>query len=703
MADRSRRTGSLIGDEPDPRGSGVGIDRLLPATQVTSALSWRQTMRRRVGVIAVSVGLWTVGIEARLIVLQIIQHEALVARAERQQLRTITAPAKRGEILDRQGRVLALSVDADSIYAVPTEIRDPERVATLLCDTLQDCDEDAVTSLLDRLSSDRAFAYVRRQVSPRDAQRVAALALDSIGFLKENRRFYPNRELAAHLLGYVGIDNQGLHGIEFTYDSEIRGRPGKILIQTDARRRAFSRLERPPTVGATLELSIDEYLQHIVERELRAAMERYSATGGTVILLEPHTGEILALANEPTFNPNAFAQSTASDRRNRAVQDIYEPGSTFKIVTASAALQEQVIAPDDPVDVSAGMITFGSRRIDDAYRYGTLSFADVIVKSSNVGTIKVGLQVGPDRLGQYARRFGFGQRLSRDFQGESKGIVWDPASMNDSALASMSIGYQVGVTALQMAAAASVVANGGELVEPRVVRAVRAGGQRMAVPTRAIRRSIDARTAATLTTIMEGVVARGTARRAQIPGYTVAGKTGTSQKLVDGRYSKSEYNASFVGFVPSRDPVFTALVVIDSPRGEAYGGGAVAAPVFKRVAEAALRHLGIPPTVHPPTPIVTRIPAEPLPTLAVSSPRPTVLTSVANLGPGQLLMPDLRGLSARQALRALGNLGIGAQFHGDGFVIVQHPPPGAPIDRGSPGVLRLQRRVPTPVSRERNP
>ena len=703
MADRSRRRGSLIGDEPDPRGPGVNIDRLEPDTQATPALRWRETMRRRVGVIAVSVGLWTVGIEARLIVLQVIQHDALVARAERQQLRTITAPAKRGEILDRRGRVLAFSVDADSIYAVPTEIRDPERVATLLCDTLQECDEDARAGLMKRLSGDRAFAYVRRQVSPRVAQRVAALALDGIGFLKEDRRFYPNRELAAHLLGYVGIDNQGLHGIEFTYDSEIRGRPGKILIQTDARRRAFSRLERPPTVGATLELSIDEYLQHIVERELRAAVERYGAAGGTIILLEPHTGEILALANEPTFNPNAFAQSTASDRRNRAIQDIYEPGSTFKIVTASAALQEQVIAPDDPVDVSAGMITFGSRRIDDAYRYGILSFTDVIVKSSNVGAIKVGLQVGPERLGQYARRFGFGQTLSRDFQGESKGIVWDPASLNDSALASMSIGYQVGVTPLQMVAAASAVANGGELVEPRVVRAVRVGGQRLAVPTRAIRRSIDARTAATMTTIMEGVVARGTARRAQIQGYTVAGKTGTSQKLVDGRYSESEYNASFVGFVPSRDPAFTALVVIDSPRGKEYGGGAVAAPVFKRVAEAALRHLGIAPTVHPPTPIVARAPAEPLPTFAVPSPRPTVLTSAVNLGLGQLLMPDLRGLSARQALRALGNLGVGAHFDGDGFVITQDPPPGAPIDRGSEVALRLQRRVSTSVSRERNP
>ena len=654
------------------------------------ALLWRRTMRSRVLVVAAGLALWTVGIEARLIVLQVWQFDTMVARAERQQLRTIDTPAKRGEILDRHGRILALSVDADSIYAVPADIDEPERVARLLCETLDDCDEALHARLVDRLSSDRAFAYVSRQVSPREAARVAALELDGVGFVKEDRRFYPNRELAAHLLGYVGIDNQGLNGIEFTYDDQIRGRPGKTLIQTDARRRAFSRVDRPPTIGATLELTIDEYLQHIAERELRAAVELHDADGGTVIIMAPHTGEVLALANEPTFNPNAFAASGADDRRNRAIQDIYEPGSTFKIVTASAALQERVVHPDDPIDVSAGMIRFGSRRIDDDYRYDTLSFTDVIVKSSNVGTIKVALRVGTQRLGGYVERFGFGKRLSPDFRGESAGIVWNPARLDDSALASVAIGYQVGVTPLQMVTATSAIANGGELMEPRVVRAIREDGRRSVVPPRVIRRVVTAETSATVTTMMEGVVQRGTARRGNIPGYSVAGKTGTSAKIVDGRYSTSEYNASFVGFVPSREPVFTVLVVIDAPHGAEYYGGAVAAPVFKRIAEAALRHLGVPPTIRSTSPIVARRSSDPLPASIAARPRP-VLARVATTEPGPPVMPELSGLSARQALRLLTRLGVSATIQGDGFVVAQAPAPGAPVQRGTFSSLRLSR------------
>jgi|TARA_B100000315_G_scaffold191589_3_gene181854 cell division protein FtsI (penicillin-binding protein 3) len=680
----ARAPGSLFAhlDATDAHGAAAG-------------LAWRQTMRRRVLVVAVGLALWTAGIETRLLFLQVWQFDDMVARAERQQLRTVATPAKRGEVLDRHGRVLAVSAYADSIYAVPAEISEPERIGRLLCEALEECSEAFRDRLVERLRGDRAFAYVRRQVSPREAARVADLGLDGVGFLKEHRRFYPNRELAAHVLGYVGIDNQGLHGIESTYDEQIRGRPGQTLIQTDARRRAFSRLDRPPTSGATLELTIDEYLQHIAERELRAAVETHDADGGTIIILDPLTGEMLALANEPTFNPNDFAASTADTRRNRAIQEIYEPGSTFKIVTASAALQERIVEPDDPIDVSAGMIRFGSRQIDDFVRYDTLSFADVIVKSSNVGAIKVALQVGPGSLDQYVRRFGFGRTLSPDFRGESAGIVWDPARLNDSALASVAIGYQVAVTPLQMAAAASVIANGGELIEPRIVRAVRQDGQRIAVTPRVLGRAVTSETAATITTIMEDVAKRGTARRGAIPGYSVAGKTGTSAKVVDGAYSQSEYNASFVGFVPSRDPVFTVLVVINAPHGEEYTGGAVAAPVFKRVAESALRHRGVPPSVQPASPIIARRRGDPLPPVVAPAVRP-VLTSLTSVGQGPPTMPDLRGLSARQALRALAHLSMVARLHGDGVVVAQQPGAGDAIESGMTSVLQLSRR-PTPA------
>jgi cell division protein FtsI (penicillin-binding protein 3) len=428
-------------------------------------------------VAAVALVLWVVGIEARLVVLQVVQHDDLVARAERQQMSTVPAPPKRGEIFDRNGRLLAYSVDADTIYAVPTEITDPANTAAALCDALDDCTNKSREELKERLSQQRAFVFVKRRDTPMQAQRVAALELDGIGFRKESKRYYPNRELAANLIGYVGLDNVGLGGIEATYDKTVRGREGKLLVQTDARRQVFSRLERAPTTGASIELTIDEQLQYIAEREVRAGVQAARADAGTAMIMDPHSGEILAMASYPTFNPNDYSASPESARRNRAVQDLYEPGSTFKLVTAAAALEEGVIKPTDVIDVSAGQIRFGNRVINDMRLYDQLSFTEVLVKSSNVGAIKVGLKLGAERMGLYIRRFGFGRPSSPDFPGESPGIVWDPSKLNDSALASVSMGYQVGVTPMQMAAAASVIANGGTLYEPHVVRAVVRGAE----------------------------------------------------------------------------------------------------------------------------------------------------------------------------------------------------------------------------------
>jgi cell division protein FtsI/penicillin-binding protein 2 len=680
---------------------------------------WRSTLKGRLVVAASGLLLWTAAIEARLVYLQVVRHADLSARAERQQMRTIPSPAKRGEILDRRGRVLAYSVDAESIYAVPSEIQNPVNAAAALCGALDDCTRKDQQGLVERFGRQRAFVYVRRQVWPDQARRVAALQLEGIGFMKEGRRFYPNKTLAAHLVGYVGIDSVGLGGIEAAYDALIRGRPGTVLIQTDARRHAFSRLERPPTTGATLELTIDQYLQHIAERELRAAVEENAAAAGSVVVMDPRTGEILALASWPTFNPNAFQRASDDARRNRAVQDLYEPGSTFKVVTASAALEERTIRPNDLIDVSAGMIRFGSRVIDDDRRYGVLSFEDVIVKSSNVGAIKVGLRLGPERLGLYVKRFGFGRPSSPDFPGESPGIVWDPAKLTDSALASVSMGYQIGVTPLQMAAAVSSVANGGELIEPRAVRAVVRDGKRVAVPHKVLRRAVSEDTAAQLTRIMEAVVERGTADRAQIPGYTVAGKTGTAQKVVGGTYSHSEYNASFVGFVPSRNPVFTIVVVLDSPHEKSYYGGIVAVPVFQKIAAAALRHYGVPPNINREPPVLvarrqsdetpempTAGPAEPpgivtMPDRAART-RTRWNTRVGEPAAEASAFPDLRGLSARDALRSLGRLGLTVRLHGAGLVAEQRPEPGAPIDTTTECTLWLQRQAQVRAGRAPN-
>ena len=670
-----------------------GPARSARRTRTQSAHPWRQVVRSRLVVGGLAFALWGLGIEARLVYLQVISHDDLTARADGQQRRIIDVHAKRGEILDRDGRVLAYSVDGDAIYAVPNEIDDVAGTVASLCRALE-CSIDMRANLEDRLHRSSYFEYVRRQVPPDMAHRVAELNLPGVGFLPENRRYYPNGSLGAHVVGYVGIDNQGLSGIESTYDAEITGRTGTILVQTDARGRAFSRLERFPTAGATLELTIDRYLQHIAGRELAAAVREHRADAGTVVVLSP-TGEVLAMANWPTFNPNAFAESTASARRNRAIQDAYEPGSTFKLVTASAALEEGVAERDDLFDVSAGFISVGNRRVPDmSVHRQPLSFDEVIYKSSNVGAIMVGLRLGPERMSRYIRRFGFGQAHARDLPGQGRGIVHPPSVLeSEGELASVSMGYAVLVTPLQMAAAVNAVANGGELVEPRLVRAVIRNGIRAETPTRTIRRAISRETAAELTRIMELVAEKGTARAAQVPGYRVAGKTGTTEKIVKGRYSDTDHIASFVGFVPARRPEMTILVMIDTPRGGRYTGGAVAAPVFRRIAEAGLRHLAIPSTIDPAPPLFEEASPPSLVTPASTRVRiPAVIEASTYANPGNRLMPDLKGMSARRALATLRPLRVTPRIEGDGFVRRQDPAAGTAVDDGVTARLWMERR-----------
>jgi len=659
-------------------------ERVIPVAQKTPT-AWRETLQRRTIVAATLLGLWVAVIECRLIFLQVIRHNELVALSTRQQMRTVDAAARRGDILDRKGRVLATSVDADTIYAVPSELKDPGGAVDALCRALGDCTSKERDTLIDRLGKTRPFAYVRRQVSPDQARRVAALNLKAIGFIKEDRRFYPNKTLAAHLLGYVGVDNKGLSGLESTYDAQIRGKAGTVLVQIDARKLAFARTERPPTAGSTVELTIDEYLQHIAERELMAGVALNRAKGGSAIIMNPHTGEILAMANEPTFNPNAYREFDELVRRNRAVQDLYEPGSTFKVVTVSAALEEKVMTADTLIDTNPGRIEVSGEVIKENanHNYKVIPLSEVIAESSNVGAIKIGFKVGTERLSRFVGLYGFGHPVSPDFPSESPGIVWSPQKWTQLGLAEVSMGYQVAVTPLQIVTAVSSVANGGELIEPRVIRAVYLNNRRYDVHPKVVRRTISAETAATLTGVMEGVVSseHGTARAAQIPGFTIAGKTGTAAKLVNGQYSHSDYNASFVGFVPSRDPAIAIVVVIDSPHGpNQYFGGTVAAPIFQRIAESTLRYLGVGQTINPIPPVLVArhdesSGAAALKTLSASKP---VVSFVSDGPPGT--MPDLRGLSAREALRAAVKLGLTARVEGTGFVVAQDPPAGTALD-----------------------
>ena len=660
---------------------------------------WHETVSTRLLIAAVLFAVWAVVIEAQLVRLQVFQHAQWQARADRQQSDTVTVSARRGDIVDRHGQVLATSVDADEIFAVPRAIDDAKGTAAALCRALTGCTAREREVLAEKFSHRTSnFAYVRRayRVLPEDASRVAALELPGIGFMKASRRAYPNNELAAHLLGSVGTDNYGLNGIEAAYNRQISGTDGKVLIQTDAKHRPFGSFGQAATPGSTLQLTIDQFLQHLAERELRAGVRENNAKGGSAVIVNPYTGEILAMANEPTFDPNKYNEASDLQRKNRAIQDVYEPGSTFKMVTASAALEEHVMTPDVPIDVTGGRLRVGrSRIVADTHAYGVLSFTDVIVKSSNIGAIKIGQKLGAERLGRYVDRFGFGRRLLPDLYGESRGIVWNPSRWSDSTLASVSMGYEIGVTPLQMAMAASIIANGGDLIQPRLVKSVTSpAGVRTELRPQVLRRAILTSTAEQLTAIMEGVVERGTATAAQIPGYTIAGKTGTAKKNENGHYLDREYNASFVGFIPSRRPALVVLVVIDSPHGShGYYGGAISAPVFKRIAESAMRYLGIPPTVDAQPVLVVENHASPSipPARAAAPDGVSIVRTVASATSAPGLVPDVVGLSLREAARVLARCRMTPRASGAGVVIQQDPRPGTPVDPGSSCTLTLGR------------
>jgi cell division protein FtsI (penicillin-binding protein 3) len=659
--------------------------------------SWQPLIRRRVAVALGCVAVWAAVVEGRLVQVSVFQHTDLAERAEKQQQRVFKPTAPRGDILDRNGRMLAYSVAAATIAADPSRIERPAEAAAAICAALQDCTPKDVSDLAEKLSAKtRAYATVRlaRTVTMKQVERVAALKLRGVMVMSDMRRFYPNADLAAHVLGFVGDGEArtevGRSGVERVFENDVRGVAGQMLVQQDAHQEwVRTRVTKEPQPGATLELTIDLNIQHIVERELADGIERSGARAGTAIVMVPATGEVLALASNPTFNPNSYGLFPDDARRNRATQDVYEPGSTFKIVTASAAIEEHVIAPTDPIDCSPGFIKIGSRKpIKDTHTYSVLSFEDVIVKSSNVGAIKAGLRVGGERLSRYVRRFGFGEAIaSKDFPGESRGQVYE--DLDESAIASMSMGYQISVTPMQMAAAASAVANGGELLEPHVLRAVVRNGQREVTAPKVLRRAIAPETAATLTEIMEAVVDRGTATSAQLDRYRAAGKTGTAKKLVNGEYA-NVYNASFVGFAPSRRPAITVLVVIDSPTRGGYYGGQAAAPVFKRIADATLQYLGVPPTVNPLTPVIASA-DESVPVIPASV---DTRTAEIRLFENPASVPDVTGLGIRDAVRMLTRAGLTVRPSGDGVVVHQTPAAGTPLAEVSQVHVELRRSLP---------
>jgi cell division protein FtsI (penicillin-binding protein 3) len=618
-------------------------------------------------------------------------------------------PAPRGEIRARDGSLLAMTVPGFALEATRSLITDPEAAAARLCRVLDDCDAEGRRALADQLrwmNRGARYVFLRRKLSDREVAAVRELDEPHVRVVDVPHRSYPLGALAAHLVGHTNIDNKGQTGVELAMEELLAGRPGLQLVVKSplrGRSRLMTRPLRAPVAGATIETTIDPDLQFQAERALGEAVRAHDADGGAVIVLDPHSGEILALANAPTFDLNEYGAAPPEARQNRAALHIYEPGSTFKSFIAAAALEVLRMSPQRMFDVSAGYISFGPRRIHEfgGHRYQALTFTDVIVKSSNVGAIKIGQALGPEVVSRYVSRFGFGEALARDIPHQRIGLVDKRlAQFKPSELASVSMGYQIGVTPLQMAAAVGSIANGGELVAPRVVRATIVDGVRTEVPRTVVRRTIPPQIADELTAILEQVVEKGTARAARIPGYAIAGKTGTAEKLENGRYSKVHNNVSFVGFIPSRHPRAVILTMIDSPRRGGRTGGAVAAPVFRAVAEATLRRLGVPPDTPAPQGLLAGTPAVP------SGPGPVVLplidvagdevavTPIADAPHG--VMPDVRRLSAREAVRTLSQSGVVARLSGSGVVSRQWPAPGSPIRPGEPCELVLVRAVAQP-------
>jgi cell division protein FtsI (penicillin-binding protein 3) len=527
------------------------------------------------------------------------------------------------------------------------------------------------------------------------AQAVRDLQLEGVGFVTENRRYYPQKELASQVIGYVGLDNTGMSGIEYALEDEIKGRAAKMVIRTDARRRPLGHIDKPSTDGHTVVLTLDESIQHVAEREVERAVAETGSVAGLAVVMNPYTGEILALANRPTFNPNRFGSYPSARWRNRAVSDSYEPGSIFKIFTAAAALQERVVDPDEVIDCGNGFVEIAGVRINDHDVFDHLRFREVMAKSSDVGVVRVAQRLGRENFNGYMRRFGFGAPTGVDLPGETAGLLRPTQKWSALSLASLSFGQEIGVTALQLASAVSAVANGGQLMRPTIVRHVEDADGRVTRTTTpvSVRRVLEAPTVEVMTAILEGVVEGGTGKLAAIPGYRVAGKTGTAQKVdASGKYSMIDHVASFVGYVPASRPALVILVSLDTPRGPRNQGGDVAAPLFARIAEPALRRLAIPPD--DPTRVlrastaatVKAIPAAYVP----GRPAPGVEND------DDARMPDLRGRSAREAAIAAARRGLIVELTGSGQVVAQHPPPGTEVEPGMSCRLELARNGEAP-------
>jgi cell division protein FtsI (penicillin-binding protein 3) len=660
--------------------------------------------------------LWATAVFGRLGYLQLYRHRDYLFRAQRQQQRIIEISPKRGAIYDRNMHALAMSIKVDSAFAIPNEIKDKALAAQLLSGVLG-IPADLVES---RLDSSQNFVWIERKLTPEKSEAITALNLKGVYTQAENKRFYPKADLASHVLGFVDVDEKGLGGIEYALDSQIRGKSEKIVMMADAHQKWFDGAEARRDRGANVVLTLDEKIQYIAERELAAAINKTHAMAGTVVVMNPNNGELLAVANWPTFDPNAASAGTPAEfRMNRAVSALYEPGSTFKLITLAAAFDQGITNPDEVFDCENGATYVAGHKIHDHKRFGMLTVADILAQSSDVGAIKIAERLGAPKFYDYIRAFGFGTPTGVDLPGESRGLLRPLTGWTPISIGAISMGQEVGVTPLQLISAVSAIANGGTLYKPHIVAEVRRGDT--VVPREGLlatsepRRVIQPETAATLRRLMEGVVLNGTGPRARLDGWTSAGKTGSAQKIDPntGRYSPTQLIASFTGFAPINNPAVAILVSLDSPIG-LHEGGMVAAPVFKRVAEQVLPYLEVSPDV----PVNERLvqaaykkqaqnDAENLEDFTPSDfsllpEQPEVLTSSAethstsNFNPSshltlavtadedtEISIPDFSGKTMRDVTEMCLRLGLDPGLVGTNLATEQTPAAGSRVRRGS--------------------
>jgi cell division protein FtsI (penicillin-binding protein 3) len=643
-------------------------------------------------------GIWGAVIGARLYFLHVVESADLRSRAERQQQRTLEVSPRRGVIYDRNGNELAISIKVDSVFAVPDEIQDPSGTARRLA-ALTGISRSA---LLKKFQSGRSFIWIKRKLPGAEAAAVRKAKLPGIYFQKEDQRFYPKRQLASHVLGYVNMDEEGMGGLEYRYNDSVRGESGKVVVMTDARGRSFYRVEQPPTSGANLITTIDENIQYIIEKELRSTVERTRAKGVSIVAMDPRSGAILGMANYPQFNPNEYRKYSPNTWVNRAVSHTYEPGSTFKIVTVAAALEENLTTPEELIDCQMGSIVLFGHRIRDHKPFGVLTVKEAMQFSSDVGMIKLGLRLGDERFAEYISHLGFGRPTNIDLPGEEKGLTKPASRWSRVSVGAISMGQEIGVTPLQIVSLVSSVANGGIHYRPYVVSKVQhsENGILSAVEPRG-ERVMSATTAAQLKDMLEVVVTAGTAKSSRLEGYRAAGKTGTAQKIdATGRYSKTKYVASFAGYAPASDPVLSLIVMIDEPGG-LYHGGEVAAPVFKTIAEQVLRYLSVAPDVplyapqyteKKPKPDQQKPPARPSAPPRDSGNWEVLDAAFQGYDFGKIAVPDFSGKSLRQVTEECLRLGLRLQSAGSGAAIQQYPLPGTQVQEGARIQIRFSTR-----------